>query len=265
VAWSASSNAASYNVYRGTTAGGESATAIATGITTTSFTNTGLTNGTTYYYKVAAVNTTGTSAQSSEVNATPQVSAPATPTGLTATAGNAQVALGWTASSGATSYNVYRGTTAGGESATAVATGVTTTSYTNTGLTNGTTYFYKVAAVNAGGTSGQSNEASATPVAASNTVLQIACGNSAVGSWVADTDFSGGAVSSGTTNAINTSGVTNPAPTSVYQHGRKGTCTYTIPGLTAGSAYTVRLHFCEYAATGAVSARSMCLSTALRC
>ena len=44
--------------------------------------------------------------------------------------------------------------------------------------------------------------------------------------------------------------MTNPAPTSVYQHGRKSTCTYTIPGLTAGSSYTVRLDFCEYAATG---------------
>jgi len=68
-------------------------------------------------------------------------SAPAAPTGLAATPGNAQVNLTWTASSGATSYNVYRGTTAGGESATAIVTGVTGTSYSNTGLTNGTAYY----------------------------------------------------------------------------------------------------------------------------
>jgi hypothetical protein len=88
---------------------------------------------------------------------------PAAPTGLTATAGNHQVALSWTASTGATSYSVYRGTAAGGESGTAIGT-VTTTSYTDTGLTNGTTYYYKVAAVNASGTSAKSNEASAMPL-----------------------------------------------------------------------------------------------------
>ena len=163
--WTAASGATSYNVYRGTTAGGESTTAVATGVTSTSYTNTGLTNGTTYYYKVKAVNTVGTSGYSNEASAQPHVSAPPAPTGLGASPGNAQVSLSWSASSGATSYNVYRGTSAGGESATAIATGVTSTSYTNTGLTNGTTYYYKVAAVSSGGTSGMSNEASATPAA----------------------------------------------------------------------------------------------------
>lgn len=161
--WTASSGATSYNVYRGTSSGSE--TSIATGVTTTSYTNTGLTNGTVYYYKVAAVNASGTSALSSEVSATPQVSAPAAPTGLTATTGNAQISLNWTASSGATSYNVYRGTSAGGESTTALVTGITASTYTNTGLTNGTAYYYKVTAVNTSGTSSYSNEATATPSA----------------------------------------------------------------------------------------------------
>jgi len=174
LSWNVVSGATSYNIYRGTTAGGESATAIATGVTTASFTNTGLTNGTAYYYKVAAVNGSGTSGQSNEASATP-VAAPAAPSGLTATAGNTQVSLSWTASSGATSYNLYRGTTAGGESATAIATGITGTSYSNTGLTNGTQYFYKVKAVNSTGTSGYSNEASATPAAASSLQLQFKC------------------------------------------------------------------------------------------
>jgi len=175
---------------------------------------------------------------------------PPTPTGLTATAGNAQVAMSWTNSSGATSYNIYRATAPGGEGTTPIAT-ASSTSYTNTGLTNGTTYYYKVAAVDASGTSGQSAEASATPSGGTTGAISIACGNSAVGSFVADTDFSGGAASSGTTSAINTSEVVSPAPAAVYQHGRKGTCTYTIPGLTAGASYDVRLDFCEYAVTGA--------------
>jgi len=163
LSWTASSGATSYNVYRGTSAGGESPTPIATGVTATSYTNTGLTNGTTYYYKVAAVNAAGTSGLSAEASAMPQLSAPPAPTGLKATAGNAQVSLSWTASSGAASYNVYRGTSSGGEGTTPITTGVTTTSYVNTGLTNGKTYYYKVAAVNAGGTSALSAEASATP------------------------------------------------------------------------------------------------------
>jgi hypothetical protein len=162
LAWTGSSGATSYNVYRGLSAGAESATPIATGITTTSYTNTGLTNGKTYFFKVAAVDAGGTSPLSNEVSATPQVSAPPAPTGLTATPGSAQVKLKWTASAGATSYNVYRGTAAGAESRTPIVTGITTTSNTNSGLTSGKLYFFKVAAVDAGGTSALSNEVSAT-------------------------------------------------------------------------------------------------------
>ena len=70
--------------------------------------------------------------------------------------------LSWTASAGAASYTVERATVSGGPY-TAVASGVTTTSYTNTGLTNGTTYYYVVAAVNAGGSSPNSSQVSAQP------------------------------------------------------------------------------------------------------
>jgi len=167
LAWTGSSGATSYNVYRGPRAGSEHATPIATGITTTSYTNTGLTNGKTYYFKVAVVDAAGTSALSNEASATPGTGpplAPLAPAGLTVTPGVARVKLKWTASAGAKSYNVYRGTAAGSESATPIATGITKTSYTNTGLTNGTAYFYKVAAVDAAGTSPQSNEASGTPL-----------------------------------------------------------------------------------------------------
>jgi hypothetical protein len=144
---------------------------VATNVTLTSFSDTGLTNGVTYYYKVAAVNAVGTSPQSNESSATPQATAPSAPLTLTASSGNTTAALSWSvpASNGGspiTGYNLYRGTAAGAESATPVATNVTLTSFSDTGLTNGVTYYYKVAAVNAVGTSPQSNEASATPQAA---------------------------------------------------------------------------------------------------
>src|SRR5258706_15137317 len=86
---------------------------------------------------------------------------PPPPASLTATPGNAQVGLSWPTSTGATSYNVYRSTTSGGPYGAAIATGVTTTGYTDTGRTNGTTYFYVVTAVNGVGESGFSPQASA--------------------------------------------------------------------------------------------------------
>jgi hypothetical protein len=80
--------------------------------------------------------------------------------------------------------------------------------------------------------------------------IQINSGGSAVGSWLADTDFSGGN-SGANSNTIDTSGVTNPAPTAVYQSERWGVFTYTIPSLVVGHVYTVRLHFAEIAFTSA--------------
>ena len=369
--WNASSGATSYNLYRATSSGAE--TSLVTGITGTSYTNTGLTNGTTYYYQVTAVNASGESGKSNEANATPtggtggggttqllgnpgfengssspapwtvssgvidsgtseaahggtwkawmcgygsahsdtlsqtvtipatttsatlsfwlhidtaetttttandtlqvqirnssgtvlttlatysnlnantgyaqktfdvsayigqtiqvylagtenaslQTSfvvddfalnavagsgggmAPAAPSGLAAAAGNGQVSLSWNASSGATSYTLYRSTTSGSE--TSLVTGITGTSYTNTGLTNGTIYYYKVAAVNAAGTSGLSNEASAAPTGG-GTPQQLLVnpgfenGSSSPAPWVT----ASGVIDSGTSEAAHT-------------------------------------------------------------
>jgi len=159
-----------YNIYRSTTPGGEGTTPFSSGIKTNSFQNTGLTNGVTYYFKVAAVNSAGTSPLSAEISVTPKAAGaptpPAAPTGLTATAGDASITVKWTAVTGAATYNIYRSTTAGGEGTTAYKTGVTGVSFADTGLTNGVTYYYNLAAVNSGGTSAQSSEASATPKSA---------------------------------------------------------------------------------------------------
>ncbi len=89
------------------------------------------------------------------------VTVPGAPTGFTATAGNQQVALSWNAVSGAANYHVKRSTTSG--SGYAQIASPSTTTYTDTGVTNGTTYYYVVTAVNSAGESGNSAEASAKP------------------------------------------------------------------------------------------------------
>jgi len=88
---------------------------------------------------------------------------PGAPGALSATAGNAQVSLAWTAASGATAYRIHRGTTLGGPYTT-IRSNLIGTSFTDTGLVNGTTYYYVATATNGAGEGPNSNEASATPV-----------------------------------------------------------------------------------------------------
>ncbi len=89
-----------------------------------------------------------------------------TPTNLMATAASTQVALNWSASPGATSYNVQSATVGTGPYTTLA--NVTTTSYTNTSLLNGTTYYYEVSALNSFSESPNSTAISATPTAPAN-------------------------------------------------------------------------------------------------
>jgi cellulose 1,4-beta-cellobiosidase len=86
----------------------------------------------------------------------PPNGAPYAAAGLTApTAGNGQISLSWTDGSGATSYNLYRAAESGYGSAIApLVTGIIGTSYVDTGLNDGTTYYYQVVAVNSSGPSG---------------------------------------------------------------------------------------------------------------
>ena len=195
LSWSASAGATGYVVKRGTVSGGPY-TQIATA-TAVTFTDTGLTNGTKYFYVIAASDSAGTSANSAEVNATPvaPVTAPAAPTGVVATAGNAQVVLSWSASAGATGYVVKRGTASGGPY-TQVGT-PTATSFTDTGLTNGTKYFYVVEASNSAGTSANSAEVNATPVASTGqtpdvTIMVDPTKTHAISPWIYGINFDAG-------------------------------------------------------------------------
>lgn len=164
--WNASSGATSYNVERSTTSGGPYTTVSSPA--TTSYTDATVTNGTTYYYVVSATNSYGTSANSTQVSATPTAPIPPAPTNLTATAGVQEVMLAWTASTGAATYNVKRATASGGPFNTIASP--TNTSYTDSGLTAGTTYYYVVTALNGAGESGNSNQISAIPLAQATSV-----------------------------------------------------------------------------------------------
>lgn len=225
LSWSASSGATSYNLQRSTTNNGPY-TKVASPVTT-SYTDVGLTNGTTYYYVVAAVNSAGQSGNSSQVSATPKLIPPPVPTGLIATAGNQQVVLQWNPTSGAASYDVQRSTTSGGPYSTI--SSPTATSYTDTGLTNGTTYYYVVAAVDAAGPSGNSTQVSATPALPPPppTNLTATAGNAQVSlSWTATSGAASYNVKRGTVSGGPYNTIASPTTTS-----------YIDTGVTNGTAY----------------------------
>ncbi|MGH8024036.1 MAG: autotransporter-associated beta strand repeat-containing protein, partial [Limisphaerales bacterium] len=126
-------------------------------ITETTFTDTGLNPALTYYYQVTAVNTAGISSAATATVVPP----PTAPISLSAFPGNAQVVLSWVPVPGVTGYYLFSGTSSGDE--TNFVANLTGTSYTNTGLINGTTYYYVVASTNLSGLGPNSPEAGATP------------------------------------------------------------------------------------------------------
>jgi subtilase family serine protease len=261
LSWSApSSNGGSsvtgYKVYRGTTSGSE---ALLTSVgTTTSYSDTAVTNGTTYYYEVSAVNGVGEGAKSAEASATPAtVTVPGAPTNLAATGSNARVALSWSApssngGSSVTGYKVYRGTTSGTE--TLLTSVGTTTSYSDTAVTNGTTYYYEVSAVNGVGEGAKSAEASATPAttpgAPQGLTARQATSKGVTLTWSAPASNGGAAITGyklnrSTRSGRETSYVTVSCTTS--------TCSYTDTGTNSRTTYYYNVAATNRVGTGPVS------------
>jgi titin len=151
-----------YRIYRGTTAGTE--TLLATVAVVTSFTDTAVTNGTTYFYQVAARNSVGDGARSAEVSARP-ATVPGVPRNVTATrSATLGVNLSWAAplsngGAAVTGYRIYRSTTTGTE-VFLVAVG-NVTSYIDKATSPGVRYFYKITAVNSVGEGARSAEVNA--------------------------------------------------------------------------------------------------------
>ncbi len=176
--WNAVSGATSYRVFRSESRG--SGYSLLGTTTATSYTNTGAAVGKTYYYRVKAVNSVGTSGYSNIVSGKAKAAAPAAPS---VTAGNSSTGkpqLTWKAVSGAVKYEVYRSTRQ--NSGYSLLGTTTSTSYVNTGASTGTTYYYRVKAVNRNGmASGYSNIVSCKAKAAAPAAPSVTAGNSSTG------------------------------------------------------------------------------------
>ncbi|MGD0744862.1 MAG: glycoside hydrolase family 9 protein [Verrucomicrobiota bacterium] len=239
--WNVASSATGYNVLRSTTNG--SGFTIIASPTGNSYTDSPLVNGTTYYYEVNATNSYGNSANTAQVSAAPSA-LPPTPTGLAAVPGNAQVVLTWNAASGATGYNVQRSTTSG-SGFTTIAT-PTATTYTDSSLANGTTYYYEVNATNSYGNSANTAQVSATPLAPPATpagLTAVPGGGLVVLSWNAAATASGYNLLRSTNSGSGYATITSRSSTN-----------YTDAGLTPGRTYYYEVNATNIGGTSANSA-----------
>ena len=244
-----------------------SPTTVPTATAVTSHTISGLTNGTLYYFRVAAVNSVGTGAYypgatDDAVGATP-ATVPDAPSPLTATAANTAVTLNWTAAAsdgGAAIVNYmveYDTDMNFSSSPTTVPTATAVTSHTISGLTNGTLYYFRVAAVNSVGTGayypGATDAAvSATPAPtapSAPSALMAAAANTAVTlSWTAPTSDGGAPITSYTIDYdtdmnFSSSPTTVPTVTAVTSHA--------VSGLANGTPYYFRVAAVNSVGTGA--------------
>jgi fibronectin type 3 domain-containing protein len=186
ITWDPVFGASSYRVKRSMEDGGPY-TEIADRVVTTEYVDSGLINGTTYYYVVTAVSSVGEGKRSIQAAARPQAATvpPSPPATFTAADGeDEQVTLTWAAVAGASSYNILRGTAPGGPYVN-LHTNFQGTTYVDTNVTNGTTYYYIVRAVNPIGESANSIEVQATPVDYEGRTIYVST-SSALSSAIAD-------------------------------------------------------------------------------
>ena len=159
LSWAAVTGAQTYTLYRGTAPNTE--TTFATGLTGTTFVDTSVVNGTTYYYRLSASNPNGEGLKSNEVSATPNA-VPAAPSNLVATGGTLQVTLTWkNNATSATAIAIERRPNPNKPFAQIATVAPTATSYIDTGLRKKTTYYYRIRTLNGSLVSAYSNIASA--------------------------------------------------------------------------------------------------------
>jgi subtilisin family serine protease len=249
LSWTAPSSAGntpitSYRVYRNSTVVAQTANG-----STTNHTVTGLTNGQAATWTVRAANAAGPGAASAGVAATPRTT-PGAPTGVAATPGDEQVQVGWSApasdgGAAVTAYRVFRD----GVQVHQTANGSTTT-FTDTGRTNGSTYEYEVSAVNVAGEGPRSTPpVAATPLelADAPTGVQATPGNAQVQlSWTAPTDTGGLPITSYRV-------FRNGGLTAVHQTADGSTLSWTDTGRTNGTTYTYTVAAVTGAGQGATS------------
>ncbi len=230
ISWSAVSGAASYQLFR-------NGVQIANP-TTTSYTDTGLSSGTTYSYALKACNSCGCSSTGTNGSGT-TTGIPGTPSPPSGTPGCTSVFLTWSAVTGASSYNIYRNATQIGSS--------TTTSYTDSGLSQGNTYFYTISACNSCGCSSQSSSASVTTLSAPSTPSAPTLSNVTSGSIT----VSWTSVAGATSYSLQRNGTTIANPS---------TSPYNDTGLTPNTNYCYRVAAVNSCGTSAYSTQS-CATT----
>lgn len=167
LSWDSVAYASTYTIYWATATGIDVGTAAAVTTSSASYQQTGLTNGTSYFYVVTASNSSGQSAASAEVSATPQAgpTVPPAPTNLVAVGGDGYVTLYWDSVGDASGYRIYWATASGVTPQSSTPIEIAGTTFSHSGRQNGTRYYYVVTAFNSAGESAPSAEASAQPLA----------------------------------------------------------------------------------------------------
>ena len=158
VTWEAVPGATSYNLYRLTVSGG-TPTLVGGNLATLTYTdNNDISAGTPYFYQLEACNSGGCSERSTEVSATTVPEQPGMPTATAQS--STEIVVTWEEVSGATSYRIYRSDMRGG-TYTRIGSddNISELTYTDSGLTANTPYFYQLEACNSGGCSSRSPEA----------------------------------------------------------------------------------------------------------
>ncbi len=251
VSWTApaSDGGSAITQYTATSAPG-GLTAVVDG-STLNATVTGLANGTSYTFTVTATNAVGTSDPSSPSNAITPIGPPDPPTGVSAVAGDGQIAVSWTApaSDGGSAITQYTVTSDPG-SVTVVEDGATLTSMV-LGLANSTTYTFTVTATNAVGTSDPSVASNAaTPVGPPGPptgVSAVAGDGEANVNWTAPASDGGSAITQYTVTS-------DPGGVTAVEDG--ATLTSTVLGLANGTTYTFTVTAANEAWTSSPSAPS---------